>query len=151
MNKRLVWLSPIALAVLLSGCSITVTSGPTAPSSLVGYTLAFTHSKQEGVLPADSEAFHFKSRTVAFNASLDKAGSWTYVRDRHGTATVSLIFADSNSAALKITCDLTFDSLLDGTHECDYVHSATFVFLEFTSMGSSEGTFSIREIGSTGP
>ena len=40
MNKRLVWLAPIALAVLLSGCQVTVTTlGSLAQDSLVGYKL----------------------------------------------------------------------------------------------------------------
>ena len=40
MNKRLVWLAPVALAVLLSGCQVTVTTlGSLALDSLVGYKL----------------------------------------------------------------------------------------------------------------
>ena len=87
MNKRLIWLAPIALATLLTGCSISVTTtGPIAPSSLVGYTLVFTHERQEGVLLGHSERLHFKSAETAFNANLDEARSWTYSREGHDGA-----------------------------------------------------------------
>lgn len=152
MNKQLIWLAPIALTVLLSSCSITVTStGPIAPNDLVGYTLVFTHDRQEGVLLAHSERFHFKSKQVAFNAAIDEARSWTYSRDGHDTATVTVVFGESGSAASRVTCHLTFDDRRDGTHECIHVYSATFAFVTFTSEGSSEGTFLLRPIGSDGP
>lgn len=152
MNKRLVWLAPIALAVLLSGCSVTVTTtGPIAPNSLVGDTLVFSHDRQEGALLAHSEKFHFKSAQIAFDASLEEARSWTYSRDGHDSATVSVVFGDSGSTASRVTCDLTFEDRRDGTHKCEHAHSATFAFLTFTSTGSSKGTFLLREIGSDGP
>ena len=152
MNKRLVWLAPIALAVLLSGCSVTVTTtGPIAPDSLVGDTLLFTHDRQEGVLLAYSERLHFRSARTAFNAKLVEARSWSYSRDGHDSATVSVVFDESGSAASRVTCDLTFDGRRDGTHECEHMHSATFAFITFTSRGSTEGTFLLREIGSDGP
>ena len=152
MNKPLVWLAPIALAVLLSGCSVTVTTtGPIAPNSLVGYTIVFSHDRPEGLLLPHSEKFHFKSADTAFDASLDKAQSWTYSRDGHDSATVSVVFADTGSAASRVTCDLTFDGRRDGTHECAHVQSATLAFITFTSEGSSEGTFLLRKIGSDGP
>lgn len=152
MNKRLIWLAPIALATLLTGCSISVTTtGPIAPSSLVGYTLVFTHERQEGVLLGHSERLHFKSAETAFNANLDEARSWTYSREGHDGATVSIVFADSGSAASRVTCDLTFDDRRNGSHECEHVYSATFAFLTLTSEGSTEGTFLLRPIGSDGP
>ena len=152
MTKRLVWLAPIALAVLLPGCSVTVTTtGPIAPSSLVGDTLVFTHDRQEGVLLAHSGRFSFKSAQRALNANLDDARSWTYDRDGHDSATVSIVFRDSGSTASRVTCDLTFDDKRAGTHECEHVHSATFTFLTFTSEGSTEGTFLLRAIGSDVP
>ena len=152
MNKRLVWLAAIALVVLLSGCSVTVTTtGPIAPSSLVGYTLFFTHERQRGALLAHSERLHFKSAQRALNSVFDYAQSWTYSRDGHDSATVSVVFVDPGSAASRVTCELTFDDQREGTHECDHVHSATFAFLTFTSEGSTEGTFVLRPIGSDGP
>ncbi len=152
MNKRFVWLAHIAMAVLISGCSVTVTTtGPVAPDSIVGYTLEFTHDRREGVLLAHSDEFHFKSKERALNSVLDRARNWTYSRDGRDTATVSIVFGDSGSAASRVTCDLTFDDRRAGTHECEHVHSATFAFVTFTSEGSSEGDFLIRKIGSDGP
>ena len=152
MNKRLVWLAPIALAVLLSGCSVTVTTtGPIAPSDIVGYALVFTHDRQQGALLAHSEKLQFKSKQKAFNANLDEARSWTYSRDGHDSASVSVVFRDSGSAASRVTCDLTFDDRRSGTHECEHVQSATIAFLTFTSEGLTEGTFRLRPIGSDGP
>ncbi|MDE0027300.1 MAG: hypothetical protein OXP69_23045 [Spirochaetaceae bacterium] len=152
MNKRLVWLAPIALAALLSGCSVTVTTtGPIAPDSLVGYTLVFSHDRESGVLLAHSERLHFKSAQRAINASLDDARNWTYSRDSHDSATVSVTFGEAGSVASRVTCDLTFDDRREGTHECEHVHSATFAFVTFSSEGSTEGTFVLRPIGSDGP
>ena len=151
-NKRLVWLAPIALAALLSGCSVTVTTtGPIAPDSLVGYELLFSHDRQEGVLLAHTGKLQFKSKQRAFKANLDEARSWTYSRDGHDSATVSVVFGESGSAASRVTCDLTFDDRRDGAHECEHVHSATFAFVTFSSEGSTEGTFVLRPIGSDGP
>ena len=142
MHKRLIWLAPIALATLLNGCQVTVTTAePIAPSSLVGYSLVFTHSRTEGVLPGHSSTYRFKSESVAFDASLNEARSWTYRRRSHRAATVELIFTDPNAAALRVTCELEFDTSQEGEHDCVYVHSATFAFIEFSSEGSSKGTF----------
>lgn len=153
MNKQLVWLAPIALAILLSGCSVTLNTGPIAPDSLVDYTIVFSHDRQRGLLPAYSEKFHFKSAQRALNANLDDAENWDYDPGSHGTATVSLIFKDDNSAALRVTCDLTFDrrDQYQGEHECEYVQSTTIAFLEIRAEGSSEGDFLLRKIGSDGP
>ena len=152
MHKRLVWLAPIALAGLLSGCSVTVTTtGPVAPNSLVGYTLVFTHDRQEGVLLSYSDRFHFKSVQRALNAKLDDAHSWDYDPDGHDGAIVTIRFEDSGSTASRVTCELKFDNRRDGTHECEHVHSATFAFITFTSEGSTEGTFLLRAIGTDVP
>ena len=152
MNKRLIWLAPIALATLLSGCSVTVTTtGPIAPGDLVGSTLVFTHDRRQGVQPAHSGKYYFKSAQEAFDAGINRAHGWTYARGDHDSATVTIVFKDSNSAALRVTCELTFDSRDDGEHECDYVYSASIAFVTFTSEGSSEGTFVLRPIGSDGP
>ena len=152
MNKRLVWLVPIALAILFSGCSVTVTTtGPVAPNSLVGYTLVFMHDRQEGGLLAHSGRFHFKSAQRALNANLDDARSWTYSRDGHDSGTVSIVFEGSGSAASRVTCELTFDDRREGTHECEHVYSASIAFLTVTSEGSTEGTFLLRPIGSDVP
>lgn len=135
-----------ALAILLSGCTVTVTTtGPVAPIDLVGYTLVFTHGRQEGVLLAHSENFHFKSAGSAFDANLNEAWSWTYSRKSRDSGTVSVIFR-AGSAASRVTCALTFDNRRGGTHECVHVHSATFAFITLTSEGSSSGTFVLRPI-----
>ena len=148
MKKRIVWLALLALAVVFSGCRITVHSGVeiVAPSSLVGYSLVLTNSTRSGVLPADQETYHFKSTSVALNASFDQARSWSYERKYADTATVSVIFALDGSTDLIIECDLIFDSKLGGTHQCQYVHRTSTIMLELTVKGSSEGTFRIEEI-----
>lgn len=152
MNKRLIWLGPVALAVLLSGCSVTLTTtGPIAPSDLVGSTIVFSHDRQQGVQPPHSGKYYFKSTQEAFDAGINRAYSWTYARDDHDGATVTMVFKDSGSAALRVTCELTFDSRDNGAHECDYVYSASIAFVTFTSEGSSKGTFLLRPIGSDGP
>ena len=154
MNKRLVWLAPIALAALLSGCSVTVTpTGPIAPDSLVGYTIVFSHDRQEGLLPPHMGKFHFASARRALNAVFTEAKDWTYDPRSHGTATLLLVFTDDNSAAVKVTCELTFDrrDQDQGEHECEYVQSTTIAFLEIRAEGSSEGDFVLRKIGSDGP
>ena len=152
MNERLIWLAPIALATLLSGCSISVTTtGPIAPNSLVGYTLTFMHDKQEGALPADSHRFHFKSLQRALDAKLDPVQDWTYKPKTGGIATLSVTVAESASVAVRVTCELAFDSKYEGEHECEYVQSASIAFIEIISRSSSEGTFDIRKIGSDVP
>ena len=152
MNKRLVWLAPIALAALLSGCSVTLTTtGPIAPSDLVESTIVFSHDRQQGAQPPNSGKYHFNSAGEAFDAGIHKAHSWTYARADHDSATVTMVFKDSGSAALRVTCELTFDSRDNGAHECDYVYSASIAFVTFTSEGASSGTFLLRAIGSDGP
>ena len=48
MNKRLVWLAPIALAVLLSGCSISVHTAYLAPRDLTRHSVELTNRMRTG-------------------------------------------------------------------------------------------------------
>ena len=147
MNKRLVWLAPIALAVLLSGCRVTVqTLAYVAPSSLVGYSLMLENSARSGRAAAQ-ETYHFKSTRKAFNAELDRAQSWYYQRDAHDTATVALSFAPPAFDVLTITCVLKFETGNKGTHECKYEEETTTMFGVITTESLSKGAFRIVAIG----
>ena len=146
MNKRLVWLAPIALLVLLSGCRVTfTTTAYAAPSSLVGYSLALSNSARSG-RAAEHETYHFKSASEASDASRAQAQSWSYHRDNHDTATVSLTFTPHDVDALVITCVLTFRKSNDGNdgeHECKYEARTSTIFGDIVEKSLSKGTFRI--------
>ena len=150
MMTRFAWLALISLAVVLAGCKVTV-HGPVrlAPSSLVGYSLLLSNSARSGALVSDQETYHFKSKLVAFDSTLDPARIWSEKRNDHDTMTVSLIFAlpySFNDAI--ITCILTFESHQNGSHDCKYEERTSSRFGNIiTQVGLSQGTFRIEEIG----
>ena len=152
MKPRLAWLGLVSLAVVLAGCKVTFHRPPElSPRSLVGYSLVLTNSARSGPWATDRETYHFKSRNEAFNSRLDRARSWSYDKDDHSTATVSVTFLLRNFDHLITTCVLTFDSRHQGTHECKYEEETSTMFREITTpSGSSTGTFRIDEIGQSG-
>ena len=152
MMTRSFGLALIALVMVLAGCRVTF-HGPIrlAPGSLVGYSLMLTNSVRSGPWASAQETYHFKSKLEAFNSRLDRARSWSYDRDDHDTATVSIIYLLTNFNDAIITCALTFESHRSGTHDCKYEESASTMFGEaVTQVGSSSGTFRMTEIGQSG-
>ena len=150
MKTRCAWLALISLAVLLAGCRVTVHGGLVrlAPSSLVGYSVMLTNSTRSGPWVSERETYHFKSTRDAFNSTLNRARSWSYHRDDHETATVSITFELPNFDDARITCVLTFESHQNGTHECEYEEiTSTMLGDRITQAGSSSGTFDLVEIG----
>jgi hypothetical protein len=148
MTTRFAWLMLISLAVVLTGCRVTV-HGPIrlAPTSLAGYSLLLTNSARSGPWASEHETYHFKSKSDAFNSRLDRARSWSYDRDDHDTATVSVTFALPNFDDAIITCVLTFESHQNGTHDCKYEQRTSSMFGDITTqVGLSQGTFRIEEI-----
>ena len=156
MNKRLVWLAPIALAVLLSGCSVTVTMlGPTGPRSLVGYRLDLINTERGGPLAqhVSSDAlivprevtYYFWNEDEARNPEFEFATEdWEY---KPATGTLRIVFARNRFSDLITTCVLTFEKLLSGTHRCEFEDKETrTIDKETTRSGWSEGTFKLEEL-----
>ena len=146
MNKRLVWLAPIALAVLLSGCRFTLQVTDVAPSSLLGNSLKFTNSKQSVLFPDGHGTFHFNSQGMAFDENLIPARTWSYKREGHRNATLALTFASPGTTDLMVNCDLTFTSQHTGNHKCDYAHRTSTMMVDVIVRASSEGTFELEEL-----
>ena len=152
MRTHFLGLALIALVMVLAGCRVTV-HGPVrlAPDSLVGYSLTLTNSARSGPWASERETYHFKSISEAFNSRLDRARSWSYARDDHDTATISITFALPNFDDAIITCVLTFESHQNGAHECKYEGRTSTMFGDITTQnGLSSGTFQIAEIGQFG-
>ena len=160
MNHRLTLLAPIALAVLLAGCSVTVTMlGPLAPDSLVGYKLELTNSERGGRLNThdasvtdlevdrEVDLYFWDEETVRNPDIRVEATSWSY--DRNGDkGTVRVVFAHDNLSDYITTCVLTFDDDYSGTHQCEFEIKATRTMSNNTvSYGSGEGTFEIEKLG----
>ena len=160
MNKRLVWLAPIALAVLLSGCRVTFTTlGPLAPDTLVGSKLTLTNDDGRGGrlpdqpmsvadLPVDFViTYYFWSDDEARNPDIRVAASnWSY--DRRGNkGTVRVVFPRDTLTDFITTCVLTFEDHSSGTHRCEFEDKATRTINEETArFGWGEGTFELDEL-----
>ena len=126
MNKRLAWLAPIALAVLLSGCSVTVTMlGPPGPDTLVGYRLILynddiggpldRHGASVDTFPVeDRVTYYFLKEDEARDIVLDvRTSNWDY---NHRNGALKIVFVYDQRSDLIIDCDLTFDDDYSGTH-----------------------------------
>ena len=150
MNKRLVWLAPIALAVLLSGCSITLQVSQLAPNSILGNSVAFTIENRSGLFPDGHGTYHFNRDGMAFDANLIQARTWIYKREDHRSATLSLTFEPPGSTDLMVNCDLTFRDQDSGEYKCKYAQRTSTMVVDFIVKGSSDGTFRIRVIGQIG-
>ena len=150
MNKRLVWLAPIALAVLLSGCSITLQVSQLAPNSILGNSVAFTIEDLSGLFPDGHGTYHFNRDGMAFDANLIQARTWIYKREDHRSATLSLTFEPPGSTDLMVNCDLTFRDRDSGEYKCKYAQRTSTMVVDFIVKGSSDGTFRIRVIGQIG-
>ena len=123
MNKRLVWLAPIALAVLLSGCRVTFTTlGPTGPSALVGYRLDFINTERGGPLMRHSSSdvlsveveltYYFWNDDEARNPEFEFATEdWRYTPS---TGTLRIVFPRNRFSDLITTCVLTLERLHSG-------------------------------------
>ena len=156
MNKRIVWLAPIALAVLLTGCSVTVTTlGPLAPDSLVGYQLQLTNTERRGPLEDHKAApgvtvaveisYYFFSDREARDAEI-KATVWSY-SPRGSKGTVNITFAEDSLTDQLVECTLTFDEPLSGTHRCEFEFKETGTrAMRTTSSGWAVGKFKLEEL-----
>jgi hypothetical protein len=160
MHKRLVWLVPIALATLLTGCSITVTMlGPLAPDSLVGYRLELMNEDKGGPMDAN-QLFDVKDEVsylfVAENEVLDLAlrnsggGFVKAVRVSYNssgdTGKLELTFKRNNDVDINVECTLTFKRSLDGTHRCEFEEKERdSVELRIIKSGWGEGTFELEK------
>ena len=161
MNKRLTWLAPIALAVLLSGCSVTVTMiGPLAPDSLVGYKLELINSEYGGPLEAGDPVYRVKPRIAYLFRAENKALDFE-LTDRNGdilesekvtykrsgdTLTVEITFRISLNVDFIVTCLLTFEDSLSGTHRCEFEERERGT-MELNTIKSAwgEGTFDLEK------
>ena len=159
MNKRLIWLAPIALAVLLSGCSVTVTTlGPIAPDSLIGYKLELINDERGGRLDThgasvtdldvdrELDLYFWDENTVRNPEIRVEASNWSY--DRSGArGTVRVAFAHDQLSDFITTCVLTFDDHYSGSHQCEFEIRATRTMSNnIVSYGSGEGTFQLEKL-----
>ena len=125
MRIRSLGLALTALMMVLAGCRFTIQAPvQVAPGSLVGYSLTLTNSVHSGPWASAQDTYHFKSKLEAFNSRLVRARSWSYDRDDHDTATVSIVYLLTNFNDAIITCVLTFESHQRGTHDCKYEQRA---------------------------
>ncbi|MDE0221213.1 MAG: hypothetical protein OXJ90_18240 [Spirochaetaceae bacterium] len=160
MNKRLVWLAPLALAIVLAGCRVTVTTvGPLAPETLVGYKLTLTNDEGRGGrlpqqnasvrdLPVDLViTYYFWSETEARNPEIRVATSnWTYNRSGN-KGTVRVVFPRNTLIDFITTCVLTFEDSYGGTHRCELEDKATgTIDQETVRFGWGEGEFELENL-----
>ena len=158
MNKRLAWLAPIAVAVLLSGCSVTVTMlGPPGPDTLVGYRLVLDNDDTGGPLDRhdasvsefpveDRVIYNFRKSGVVLDLDLDvETSNWDY---NHRNGALKIVFIYDQRSDLIIDCDLTFDDDHSGTHRCEFERkgSARVVVKETISFGWGEGEFELEKL-----
>ena len=161
MHKRLVWPVPIALAILLSGCSVTVTMlGPLAPNSLVGYQLELINSERGGPLEAGDPVFDVESRVAylfpAENSALNltltdrnneflSSDSMSYSRSG-STGTVEITFRINLNVDSIVTCKLRFTDSVSGTHRCEFEERERGTMeLNTIESGWGEGTFELEK------
>ena len=160
MNKRLVWLAPIALAVLLSGCRVSFTAlGPLAPDTLVGSKLTLTNDDGRGGrlpdqpmsvadLPVDLViTYYFWSDDGARNPEIRVAASdWTYT-SRGNSGTVEVTFRRDSITDFITTCRLTFEDHYSGTHRCEFEDKQTHTINQDTvGFGWGEGEFQLERL-----
>ena len=159
MNKRLVWLAPIALAVLLSGCSVTVTTrGPLAPDTLEETRLVLTNEDSGGPLDTHDSSvnrfpvgpeitYYFLDSNQVRDFDLDVTTSnWSYRRSGN-KATVEIVFPYDGRDDLIIECRLTFLDRRSGTHRCEFERKGTrTVAKKTTHFGWGEGEFELEEL-----
>ena len=161
MNKRLVWLAPIAVAALLSGCSVTVTKlGPLAPDSLVGYKLELINSERGGPLEEGDPVFEVERRVAYLFRAENRALDFE-LTDRNGdvlesekvsykpsgnTGTVEITFRINLSVDFIVTCKLTFEDSVSGTHRCEFEERERGTReLNTIESGWGEGTFELEK------
>ena len=159
MNNRLSWLAPVALAVMLAGCQVTVTTiGPLAPESLVGYKLELINSERGGPLERGDRVFAVKPRVVYLFRAENKAFDFE-LTDRNGdalesekvsykssgsTGTVEITFRINLNVDFIVTCKLTFEDSLSGTHRCEFEERERGTMeLNTIESGWGEGTFDL--------
>ena len=148
MNKRLVCLAPIALAVLLSGCSITVHSEYLAPRELTDHSVELTNEMRTGPAAKFREVYNFNRMGDAITEEFVRATDWSYDRDDRDSATLSLTFDVRRFVDLRITCELTFLKQDRGEHTCVYEEvTATMLGDRTDPAGSSSGEFRVHQIG----
>ena len=158
MNKRLVWLAPIALAGLLSGCQVTVTTSGLAPDTLVGYKLELTNKESGGPLdshePSVTELrvartinYYFWDVDDARNPRFrDLEGKWKYTRSGD-TGTVTVTFRRDGITDFITTCRLTFEYHDSGKHGCEFEDKETGTINEdVVRFGWGEGTFQLEKL-----
>ena len=161
MNKRLVWLAPIALTVLLSGCSVTVTTiGPLAPDSLVGHKLELINSERGGPLHASDQVFPVKGRVAYHFLADNRAVDFEFTNTQGGVVDsetvsysnsrnigrVEITFPRSARVDFIVSCRLTFKEPLSGTHRCEFVDKERGTQeLNTISSGWGEGTFDLEK------
>ena len=161
MNKRLVWLAPVALAVLLSGCQVTVTTlGSLALDSLVGYKLTLTNDERGGPLdthdasviafPVENEiTYYFLDANEVRDFDLDVTTSdWTY-KSSGNRGTLEIGFFYNERSDLIIDCELTFKrDRFSGTHRCEFEQKGNerVVVKETVRSGWGEDTFELEDL-----
>ena len=161
MHKRLVWLVPIALATLLTGCRVTVTMlGPLAPDSLVGYQLEIINSERGGPLEEGDPIFDVKARVAylfpderrALNLTLLDSGGAFLGSDRvsynrsGSTGTVEMTFRINLNVDFIVSCKLRFTDSLSGTHRCEFEEKERGTMqLNTIESGWGEGTFKLEK------
>lgn len=159
MNKRLVCLALIAIAVLLAGCSVTVTTrGTLAPDTLEEMRLVLTnedsggrlesHDSSVNAFPVEREiTYYFLDSNQVRDFDLDVTTSnWSY-RSSGNKATVEIVFPYDDRDDLIIDCRLTFEDRDSGTHRCEFERKGTrTVAKKTTHYGWGEGEFELEEL-----
>ena len=156
MHKRLVWLAPLALATLLTGCSVTVTTlGPAGPSTLVGYRLELINNERGGPLTRHGSSdpivvsveltYYFWNDDEARSSDFDFATpDWRYTQ---ANGSLRIVFRRNNFSDLITNCVLTFERSHSGTHRCEFEDTATrTIDMDTARSGWSEGTFTLKEL-----
>lgn len=161
MNKRLIRLAPIALAVVLTGCSVSVTMiGPLAPDSLIGYKLELINSERGGPLAEGDPEFDVQPRVAYLFRAEDRALDFE-LTDRRGdvleservsyqsrgsTGTVEITFRINLNVDFKVRCVLRFEDSLSGTHRCEFEERERGTMeLNTLRSGWGEGTFQLAK------
>jgi hypothetical protein len=154
-------LVPIALATLLTGCNVTVTTlGPVAPDSLVGYKLEVINNDRGGPLEEGDPVFDVKTRVAylfpderrALNLTLLDSDGAFLVSDRvsynrsGSTGTVEMTFRINLNVDFIVSCKLRFTDSLSGTHRCEFEEKERGTMqLNTIESGWGEGTFKLEK------
>ena len=158
MHKRLVWLAPLALATLLTGCSVTVTMiGPLAPDSLIGYKLELENEEVGGPLDShgasvvalavdDDISYFFWDADTARDPNIRVDAKWGYKRSG-SSGDVEIVFPHDGITDFIVECELTFTDRFGGAHRCEFERKETGTIAQKTThFAWSEGTFELEKI-----